>query len=186
MLVQHDPVEVNGGARQNLGKRARDRARALEASPSAQLSDHVVFHEPGLAARYARGRMPMATLYEAYFDGALDIPGDMRRFIAERDQLVSYRIERRHLEWLATRFLPQALLHTQRQDTRIVREHYDRGNDFFEWFLGPRMVYTSAYFRDPSESVEQAQDHKLKLVCDKLQLQPGERLLDIGCGWGTL
>jgi cyclopropane fatty-acyl-phospholipid synthase-like methyltransferase len=128
----------------------------------------------------------MATLYEAYFDGALDIPGDIRRFIAEREQLVSYRIERRHLEWLATRFLPQTLLHTQRQDTRIVREHYDRGNDFFEWFLGPRMVYTSAYFRDPSESIEQAQDHKLKLVCDKLQLQPGERLLDIGCGWGTL
>jgi cyclopropane fatty-acyl-phospholipid synthase-like methyltransferase len=48
------------------------------------------------------------------------------------------------------------------------------------------MVYTSAYFLDPTESVESAQDNKLRRVCEKLQLQPGQRLLDIGCGWGTL
>jgi cyclopropane fatty-acyl-phospholipid synthase-like methyltransferase len=154
--------------------------------PMPKLTDHVAFHDQSLAARYANGRIPMATLYEAYFDGDVDIPGDIQRFIEQRAELVSYRIERRHIAWLVTHFLPEALLHTQRQDTRIVREHYDRGNDFFEWFLGPRMVYTSAYFRDPSESVEQAQDNKLKRVCDKLQLRPGERLLDIGCGWGTL
>ncbi len=152
----------------------------------SKLTDHIEFKNEKLRQRYAQGRMPMATLYEAYFDGHLDITGDIRRFIERRSELVSYDIERRHVEWLATRFLPEALLHTQKQDTRIVREHYDRGNDFFEWFLGPRMVYTSAYFNDPSESVEQAQDHKLERVCGKLQLEPGERLLDIGCGWGTL
>lgn len=152
----------------------------------ARLTDHVTFYREELAARYAKGRIPMATLYEAYFDGDVDIPGDIYELLEQREQLVSYRIEARHLRWLATRFLPVALLHTKKQDARIVREHYDRGNDFFEWFLGPRMVYTSAYFRDPSESVEQAQDNKLGRVCDKLQLQPGERFLDIGCGWGTL
>jgi sphingolipid C9-methyltransferase len=162
------------------------RSEKVRVRGTARLSDHIVFKNQKLAARHASGRMPMATLYEAYFDGDIDIPGNIYQFLAEREQLVSYRIERRHVEWLATHFLPEALLHTQKQDTRIVREHYDRGNDFFEWFLGPRMVYTSGYFRDPSESVEQAQDNKLKLVCDKLQLQPGERFLDIGCGWGTL
>lgn len=151
-----------------------------------KLTDHVTFNDEKLATRYGRGRIPMATLYEAYFDGAIDIPGDIYSFLDERRELVSYRVERRHVEWVATRFLPQALLHTQKQDTRIVREHYDRGDDFFEWFLGPRMVYTSAIFRDPSESVEQAQDNKLAIVCEKLQLKAGETLLDIGCGWGTL
>ncbi len=151
-----------------------------------RLTDHVAFKDDKLAARYANRRIPMATFYEAYFDGALDLVGDIDALMGERAELVSYRIERRHLEWLATHFVPETLLHTKQQDTRIVREHYDRGNDFFEWFLGPRMVYTSAYFRDPRESLEQAQDAKLKLVCDKLQLQPGERFLDIGCGWGTL
>jgi hypothetical protein len=175
MVLQNESVEASAGAR-----------KTTRSSGPVKLTDHVTFRDTKLAARYAHGPMPMATLCEAYFDGDLDIPGDIQEFIAQRKHLVSYRIERRHIEWLVTHFLPEALIHTQQQDTRIVREHYDRGNDFFEWFLGPRMVYTSAYFRDPSESVEQAQDNKLKLVCDKLQLQPGERLLDIGCGWGTL
>jgi sphingolipid C9-methyltransferase len=152
----------------------------------SKLSDHVVFNDKRLAARYEKGRIPMATFYEAYFDGKIDIPGDIYALLDQRRDLVKYRIERRHIEWLATHFLPEALIHSQKQDTRIVREHYDRGNDFFEWFLGPRMVYTSAYFQDPEESVEEAQDHKLKRVCEKLQLEPGQRLLDIGCGWGTL
>jgi cyclopropane fatty-acyl-phospholipid synthase-like methyltransferase len=85
-----------------------------------------------------------------------------------------------------TNFLPEVLIHSQDQDKRIVREHYDRGNDFFEWFLGERMVYTSGYFTDPEQSVETAQDQKMNLVCNKLQLEEGESLLDIGCGWGTL
>ncbi len=175
MVLHYERAEVNAAAT----KKARS-------SAPSKLTDFIQFHDEKLAARYARGRIPMATLYEAYFDGALDILGDIRQLIAQRERLVSYQIERRHLEWLVTHFLPEALIHSQQQDTRIVREHYDRGNDFFEWFLGPRMVYTSGYFHDPAESVEQAQDNKLKMVCDKLQLRPGERLLDIGCGWGTL
>ena len=175
MLAEQDRLEPKASARAKTSSNS-----------TTQLSDHVVFKDGRLAARYAGRRVPIATLYEAYFDGDVDIPGDIQRFIEQRDELVSYRIERRHLQWLATHFLPEALLHTQQQDTRIVREHYDRGNDFFEWFLGPRMVYTSGYFRRAGESVEQAQDNKLELVCKKLLLQPGERLLDIGCGWGTL
>ncbi len=171
---------------ERLEAEAPTRQIATGSLRTTKLTDHVVFKDERLAARYTHKRIPMATLYEAYFDGDIDIPGDIDSFIENRHRLVSYDIERRHIEWLVTHFLPEALVHTQKQDTRIVREHYDRGNDFFGWFLGPRMVYTSGYFKHPEESVEQAQDNKLERVCQKLQLKPGERLLDIGCGWGTL
>src|SRR5688572_24239314 len=151
-----------------------------------RLTDYVVFHDKKLEKKYANAPIPMATLYEAYFDGALDIPGDIYKLLRDRNQFVNYRLTPQHFKWAVTNFIPEVTIHSKAQDERIVREHYDRGNDFFGWFLGERMIYTSGFFTNPSESLEQAQDNKLNLVCQKLQLQPGERLLDIGCGWGTL
>ena len=73
-------------------------------------------------------------------------------------------------------------------DEEQVRDHYDRGDDFYGWFLGPRMVYTSGIVSDinKEESLEQLQDNKLAIVCEKIGVKPGDSLLDIGCGWGTL
>jgi len=75
-----------------------------------------------------------------------------------------------------------------RVDEEQVRDHYDRGDDFYGWFLGPRMIYTSGIISDinKEESLEQLQDNKLGIVCEKIGLKRGENLLDIGCGWGTL
>ena len=69
-----------------------------------------------------------------------------------------------------------------------MRDHYDRGDDFYGWFLGPRMIYTSGIISDinKEETLEQLQDNKLGVVCEKIGLKRGESLLDIGCGWGTL
>jgi cyclopropane fatty-acyl-phospholipid synthase-like methyltransferase len=78
------------------------------------------------------------------------------------------------------------VVHSKAKDQKLVRAHYDRGDDFFAAFLGPRMVYTSGYFNNPGESVDQGQDQKMELVCRKLMVKPGESFLDIGCGWGTL
>ena len=151
-----------------------------------KVSDQVVVHDKKLEARWARGPIKMSHLYEAYFDGAIDINGDMIAFLRRRDQFVTYKLTWEHLKWAATNFVWEVAVHSKKQDRRIVREHYDRGNDFFGWFLGERMVYTSGFFTHPGESLEEAQDNKLDLVCGKLKLEPGERLLDIGCGWGTL
>ena len=150
------------------------------------LTDYVVFKDQKLAQRYAKGPIPMATLYEAYFDGDVDIPGDIYEFLRNRAGLVKYNLTPAHFKWAATNFVPEVTIHSKKQDQRIVREHYDRGNDFFEWFLGSPMVYTSGFFKDPSETIEQAQNNKMELVCRKLNLKPGDRLLDIGCGWGSL
>ena len=140
-----------------------------------------------VASRYSRGRkVPMTTLIDDYIHERLDIEGDFREFARQRRSVVDYRLVGRHLGFLLTHFLPEVLIHSQAQDVRIGRAHYDRGNDFFGWFLGPRMVYTSAFFTSADQTLEQAQDQKMKLVAEKLQLCAGERYLDIGCGWGTL
>ena len=152
----------------------------------ARITDFVTFKDQKLARRYEKKAIPMATLYEAYFDGALDIPGDIYALLKSRADFVSWSLTTEHLRWAVTNFIPEVTIHSKDQDKRIVREHYDRGNDFFGWFLGERMIYTSGFFEHPNQTLEQAQDNKLNLVAQKLRLEPGERLLDIGCGWGTL
>ncbi|MEU5093900.1 cyclopropane-fatty-acyl-phospholipid synthase family protein [Streptomyces sp. NPDC020996] len=76
-------------------------------------------------------------------------------------------------------------LHTRHSDRRAVSHHYDVGNDFYELVLGPSMVYSCAYWEDGG-TLEDAQRDKLELVCRKLALRPGQRLLDVGCGWGSM
>ncbi|MFE2094160.1 class I SAM-dependent methyltransferase [Streptomyces sp. NPDC002596] len=76
-------------------------------------------------------------------------------------------------------------LHTKRRDKEAISHHYDVGNDFYELVLGPSMVYSCAYWEDDG-SLEDAQRDKLDLVCRKLALKEGDRLLDVGCGWGSM
>jgi cyclopropane-fatty-acyl-phospholipid synthase len=76
--------------------------------------------------------------------------------------------------------------HSLRRDREAVRHHYDVSNEFYRLVLGPTMVYSCAYFSSPDDTLDEAQERKLDLICRKLHLQPGERLLDIGCGWGSL
>ncbi len=149
------------------------------------LSDFVVFRSSKLSSRYASGKIPMSTLFEAYLDGDVDIP-DMDAFLDAREHLVTYTLTMDHVKQLITRIVPEWTIHSLAQDRRIVREHYDRGDDFFAAFLDEPMVYTSAYFADESESLAQAQTNKLDLVCRKLMVRPGQSMLDIGCGWGVL
>jgi cyclopropane-fatty-acyl-phospholipid synthase len=80
-------------------------------------------------------------------------------------------------------------VHEPERDRAAIRYHYDVGNDFYNLWLDERMVYSCAYFadgRDVEEELESAQLAKLDLICRKLRLKPGERLLDVGCGWGAL
>ena len=72
--------------------------------------------------------------------------------------------------------------HSVRRDREVVSHHYDTGNDFFALFLDPLMVYSCAHFLDPAEPLE-SQRRKLDLICRKLDLRPGNRFLDVGCGW---
>src|SRR4030081_536243 len=80
----------------------------------------------------------------------------------------------------------QSRRHSPERDRRAITFHYDISSDFYRLWLDPRMVYSSAYFRSPDDPLEAAQEYKLDYLCRKLRLRPGQRLLDIGCGWGAL
>ena len=81
---------------------------------------------------------------------------------------------------------PRGRRHSLGRDRTAVRHHYDVSNDFYRLVLGPSLTYSCAYFETGEETLETAQERKHELICRKLRLAPGERLLDIGCGWGSL
>ncbi|HEX2735303.1 MAG TPA: class I SAM-dependent methyltransferase [Polyangiaceae bacterium] len=151
-----------------------------------RLTDYVVFNDEKLASKYSDAPIPMSVLYEAYFDGDLDVVGDLEDLLRDREQFVKYTITRQHLQWAVTNYVPDMAAHTRSQDEKLVREMYDRGTDFFQWFLGDSMVYTSGLFRGQGDTLEQAQSNQLQQIAGKLQLAQSDRLLDISCGWGAL
>lgn len=122
-------------------------------------------------------------LGEAYMDGEWEA-NQLDAFFA---QLLRAGVDRRIRPWrLAWHALRARLLNLQtlRRARQVGEVHYDLGNEFYAAMLDQRMVYTCGYWRD-ADNLDAAQEAKLDLVCRKLDLQPGQRVLDIGCGWGS-
>jgi cyclopropane-fatty-acyl-phospholipid synthase len=148
-----------------------------------------------------------AGLAEAYLDDDFDIEGDIEAAFEIADFLLG-RLDdwkkkvklagllvalpgqngRSTMRRATRQFLPRirgkrSLLE---RDRRAVTFHYDVSNDFYQLWLDRRMVYSCAYFKSPGDQLDIAQEQKLDYICRKLRLQAGQRLLDIGCGWGAL
>jgi cyclopropane-fatty-acyl-phospholipid synthase len=120
---------------------------------------------------------PELNFGETYMSGLVDINGDLLELL----EAIYRSFTRPRRPWY---------LWQKSNDTRAAMEnvhhHYDIGNDFYRLWLDQEMVYTCAYFPTPEASLEQAQLAKLDLVCRKLHLKPGERVVEAGCGWGSL
>jgi len=134
----------------------------------------------GAPAASALARRSLLGLAEAYIRGEMDLEGDVREAIRSVEA-ISRSAKRRLFN-----SDPAPARHTKRVDRESIRHHYDVSNEFYALWLDPRMVYSCAYFEREDDSLESAQLQKLDHICRKLQLQPGERFLDIGCGWGAL
>jgi len=127
----------------------------------------------------------LARIGEAYVEDALDFQGDIEDITACITRLVG--VDRmKTLEGRRPSLASRLLAHTRRRDQRAVEYHYDASNDFYRLFLDQRMVYSCAYFQEGKETLDQAQLDKLDYILTKVNLKPGERLLDVGCGWGGL
>jgi cyclopropane-fatty-acyl-phospholipid synthase len=120
-------------------------------------------------------------LGEAYVEGHIDVDGSLVDIFEAGE-----RLARRAAPASRLAGLRQAVWHSRRRDRRAIEYHYDVSNDFYRLFLDRNMVYSCAYFRSEADSLELAQEQKLDHILNKLDLRPGERLLDIGCGWGAL
>jgi len=124
----------------------------------------------------------LGKLAKSYVEGDLDLEGDIRESMRIGEQLVAgdagaYRKRSDIWKWWR---------HTRPADRKAIQHHYDVGNEFYGLWLDRNRVYSCAYFRTPEDSLDLAQEQKLELICRKLDLKPGERFLDIGCGWGGL
>ncbi len=135
----------------------------------------------GTRAAAAFARPSLASLAEAYVDGHIDLDGDLGEVIRAAEAFARSRHRR-----LFDAAGPTFARHRREDDRDAISRHYDLPDEFYALWLDPRRVYSCAYFREGSESLEQAQRDKLDHICTKLRLAPGERLLDIGCGWGSL
>jgi cyclopropane-fatty-acyl-phospholipid synthase len=141
-------------------------------------------------------------LGEAYIYNDFDIEGDIEAVFELGDAILSREwgkveqlrygarllsLPKGNMASLGTQAAQQkGTLHSKERDRQAIVYHYDRSNDFYKLWLDRQMVYSCAYFSTPDESLDVAQEHKLDYICRKLRLHPGERLLDIGCGWGGL
>ena len=169
---------------------------------TAGTSARIVFASPGALGRSLWPLRPDA-LGDAHLRGEFDIEGDIaavaragsvfdlgRLTWAERMAIASGVLKLRRIATPARALTRRAKLHGRRhsvaRDRAAVRFHYDVGNAFYALWLDARMTYSCAYFASPEMALDAAQEAKLDLICRKLDLRPGQRLLDIGCGWGSL
>ncbi len=124
----------------------------------------------------------LVNLGEAYIKGKIDIEGKLSDIIN-----ISYSLARSTVTH-AGKFarIKRALTHTKNSDKKAIQYHYDVSNAFYQLWLDENMVYSCAYFENGDEDLATAQLKKIDHILTKIQLQPGQTLLDIGCGWGTL
>jgi cyclopropane-fatty-acyl-phospholipid synthase len=127
-----------------------------------------------------------AALGQAYVKGEIEVEGAIEDVLAIGIALADRLGKSSTLRRLGSLANAVPRRHSQRQDKADIAYHYDVGNDFYRLWLDENMVYSCAYFRDGSEDIDRAQRQKLDHICRKLMLKPGDRLLDIGCGWGGL
>lgn len=128
------------------------------------------------------------TFAEAYMNKEFDIEGNIFLALQLKEELKNLEVSNKDKMalFLKTASIPKLNMHTKEKDKENIEHHYDISNDFYKLFLGSSMVYSCAYFKEENQDITTAQENKLDHICKKLRLKSGEKLLDVGCGWGSM
>lgn len=165
--------------------------------PGHPIEHYLSFTDAADRCRY-RGhrRIDMWTFMHGYFDGTVSPNGDLLEVLEYRHDFVNFAITTDIISYVLFTVIPgilaRLLPRANARDEGRVQGHYDRGDDFYRWFAGPSMINSSGLLSDPSrkESIEEMQENKMAVVCEKLALGHGgpakKALLDLGCGFGSL
>lgn len=149
--------------------------------------EEFVDDKTGHFSKYKGKKIPAQAFYEAYMTSKVDLKQDFLQMWMSRNRLFAFRFTWADVRFaLINIFFKGVFKHSKEHDHGDIGSVYNRGNDFYAWFLGETMVYTSGIFQSPDESLEVAQTRKLDMVCQSMQMKEGDQHLDIGCGWGTL
>ncbi|KAF8955393.1 sphingolipid C9-methyltransferase [Flammula alnicola] len=146
--------------------------------PGKDIEEYITIKDPELKQVFrGKEKIPMQLFHDAYFEGKIDFNGDVLDIMEQRHDWAKMNFTLELFKYVFTVLVPEVVVHSQSQDEEQVRGHYDRGDDFYEWFLGPRMIYTSGVVLNPDveETLEQLQDNKLAIVCSKLNLKPTDK-----------
>ncbi|KAJ6523750.1 S-adenosyl-L-methionine-dependent methyltransferase [Mycena capillaripes] len=157
------------------------------------IEEYITIQDPELKILYyGKNKIPMQVFHDAYFEGKIRFKGDVLETIEQRHDWAKFTFTPELFRYDFMNFIPEIINQHEEQ----VLDHYDGGDDFYLWYLGPRIIYTSGVVCSPDtfETPETIQDKKLAIVCNKPDLQPTDRsgrsaspsLLYVGCGWGTL
>ncbi|WPM32949.1 class I SAM-dependent methyltransferase [Hydrogenobacter sp. T-2] len=125
---------------------------------------------------------------EAYMRGDISIDGDLEKVLIACMEYVESEGKRGKREVFSSllRWILKGIGLIKKVEGKEVRRHYDLGNEFYQLWLDKSMTYSCAFFSDKNMSLEEAQSEKRRIIYEKLQLKEGDRLLDIGCGWGSI
>lgn len=133
----------------------------------SKIDKYIEFLDDETKANHEGKLIAVRDLYELYVDGKLNFKGDVLECFERRNEYISYKLQWWHLKFLLSKLVPE-LLHGKKQDETQVCDHYDRGNDFYNNFLGEMMVYTSGKRRTEEDTLEVMQKNKIAEVSEKV------------------
>merc|ERR1719230_449442 len=158
-------------------------------TPPAETTKYLEFKKPALQKRWGKNKIPMHLLVEEFLADNIEFKKDCyETLINHREEFIDWRPNWDLIQFILAQIFPisSSSFKSIKATAHEIADHYDRGNDFFNAFLGPMMIYTSAFYQGLDQNLEEAQVNKLNMLCEKVHLKPGDNFLDIGCGWGTL
>jgi len=156
---------------------------------SADWEKTLKFKDNALNEKYRGSKIPFEVVMEAYINSQLDFlenEDNLIQVLLRKNQLFRFCLTYGHISFFLQTFLKQISGHSKEVDHKDVGDVYNRGNDFYNYFLGETMIYTCGFWKEPNDTLEIAQYRKLDTIANYIHLKEGDQHLDIGCGWGTL